>query len=262
MLLMDRVNELTLQTRMTTGLDGQLSSAVRFRLDEKAQTFIDSIAMDGDRLRSQASHLFWPGPHVWFEWAHPRGAFGVRFFGDREDIHVGTMNLWFWPRGAAVPIIGMARCDLKRRVPVEIVTVKNATPDAIGRMRKWLSAAPAEIEATEHVETVSTILAILSLMNSPRLVRSTDISRTKLNTHRMRGGKFPLLAYSEVSVDLGKHDISTLILDTDGARRALHWVRAHLRFRMGQWEIVKPHWRGDPSIGIKRPAYRLTHNSD
>jgi hypothetical protein len=95
-------------------------------------------------------------------------------------------------------------------------------------------------------------------MNSPRLVRMKDISRVKLNQHRMRGGKFPLLCHSEVSVDLNRPNIDALQLDSDGSRKALHWVRAHLRFRLGSWEIVSPHWRGDPSIGIKLPAYKLT----
>jgi hypothetical protein len=41
----------------------------------------------------------------------------------------------------------------------------------------------------------------------------------------------------------------------NGSPRALHFVRAHLRLRLGRVELVRPHWRGDAQLGIKRPAY-------
>jgi hypothetical protein len=43
-----------------------------------------------------------------------------------------------------------------------------------------------------------------------------------------------------------------------GMPRALHFVRAHLRLRLGKIELVRPHWRGDAQLGIKRPAYLVT----
>ena len=39
--------------------------------------------------------------------------------------------------------------------------------------------------------------------------------------------------------------------------RALHFCRAHLRIRLGKLEIVRSHWRGDASLGIKQSRYRL-----
>lgn len=270
MLLMDRITQLTAKARQFApafASGSNLESAARFRLDEKAQQFVDAIMVDGDRLRAHAHHLFWPGTHCWFEWVDNGIQWGIRFVGaGADELHVGSINMWMWPREAAYPVLGLARCDLKRSVaPIEIQMVGDATSGGLielsGRMRNWMVGPSPVAESTEHAATASTILAILSLLNSPRIVRVVDISRTKINSKRMRGGKFPLLAYSEVTVDLAKKQITTLRLDTDGNRRPLHWVRAHLRFRMGQWEIVKPHWRGDASIGIKRPAYKLTRGT-
>jgi hypothetical protein len=267
MLLMDRVAQLTATTRRLTNLrtTHPIEEAVRFRLDEKAQAFIDAIALDPDRLIKAAPCLFWPGSHIWLEWRSHGHAFGVRFVGSSDDeLHVGTMNLWMWPHDRAMPILGLAKCDLQRKVtPIEIMMVTDDVSVAsLSKIKSqtlaWLGSDAEPKRADDQRATAATILGILSFLNSPRLVRLVDISRTRLNAARSRRGKYPLLAYREVSVDLGEDAITALRLDSDGTRRALHWVRAHLRFRLGQWEIVKPHWRGDASLGVRRPAYRLT----
>jgi hypothetical protein len=34
--------------------------------------------------------------------------------------------------------------------------------------------------------------------------------------------------------------------------------RTHGDLRLGRVELVRPHWRGDAQIGVKRPAYVVT----
>lgn len=273
MLLMDRITQFTEAARARYQQrahknDVPIHSAARFRLDEKAVSFCEAVSIDEDRLRAQARHLFWPGEHCWIEWAVDGVAWGVRYIGYKGDLHVGSLNLYMWPKDEDVPIIGLGRCDMMRSVPFDIrlgssfqsLLGDNIDADAFNiAHQQWaISPMPTDEPDEDIRDIATTVLTTLSLLNSPRIVRVIDISRVKLNNARMKGGKFPLLAYKEVTVDLAKKQITALRLDSDGNRRPLHWVRAHLRFRVGQWELVKPHWRGDASLGIKRPAYKLT----
>lgn len=41
-------------------------------------------------------------------------------------------------------------------------------------------------------------------------------------------------------------------------RRAQHYVRSHLRIRLGKLEIVSAHLRGDPNAGIVHSTYKAT----
>lgn len=263
MLLLDRILQWTEKTRGIIPQAKPLNTAVRFRLDQSAQRFVDMVSVDRERLVSAAPVLFWPAAHCWIEWRGSDGhAYGVRFIGANADdeVHVGSMNLWLWPKDADRPgAFGLGRCDLQRRAhPIEIMNVgSDDLPQSLALVRRFTQPTALE-QSEDDAKTSATILAVLSLLNSPRIVKITDISKVKINNRRLRGGKFPLLSFREVRIDLSKPDISALKLDSDGTRRPLHFVRAHLRLRLGSWEVVKPHWRGDPSIGMRNPAYKLT----
>jgi hypothetical protein len=104
----------------------------------------------------------------------------------------------------------------------------------------------------------------LILINSPRIIgRRQHMPHTGLErqlTRSLAGGKFPLHAWTEIKLQVAK----PVEID-DGepheahltGRRALHFVRKHIRIRLGQLEYVSAHWRGDPSIGIKRSRYTV-----
>lgn len=101
---------------------------------------------------------------------------------------------------------------------------------------------------------------MLSLLCSPRIYSSRLVEFGKLNKQRAARGKWPLMAYREVSVRLSDpHSCPDVVRATgEGAPKPLHFVRAHLRLRSsGRIEVVRPHWRGDAQLGIKRPTYRL-----
>jgi hypothetical protein len=103
------------------------------------------------------------------------------------------------------------------------------------------------------------------LINSPQIIgRTQHMPNQALErklTQKFGVGKFPLHAWTEIHLKVNK----PIEID-DGesheahltGRRALHFVRKHIRIRLGRLEYVSAHWRGDPSIGIKQSRYKVT----
>lgn len=111
--------------------------------------------------------------------------------------------------------------------------------------------------------TYSEILGMLALVNTPRIIGRRqhqphaglrrDLSR------KFGAGAFVLHPWTEIVLKITPpsseaDEPETLPLT---GSRALHFVRAHLRMRLGRVEIVSPHWRGDPALGIKQSRYRV-----
>ena len=112
-----------------------------------------------------------------------------------------------------------------------------------------------------------TIVGALAFINSPRIIGRRQhmphrgLERDLLKQQKVIG-KFPLHAWTEIILDVtppkdaeGQHDYETHLT----GRRALHFVRAHLRIRDGKLGFVKAHWRGDASIGIRQSRYTVKH---
>lgn len=108
--------------------------------------------------------------------------------------------------------------------------------------------------------------AILAIINSPRIVgRRTHRPHAGLQRalRRARGlgvGKFPLRGWTEIILEITppQVDVSGRVHETRlTGRRALHFVRQHLRIRNGGLELVSAHWRGDAALGIKRSRYKV-----
>ena len=102
---------------------------------------------------------------------------------------------------------------------------------------------------------------LLALLNSPKMARVEEADLTRLNKARVRKRKPPLLSHRVVTIDLGKVERTLREGDAaegQGSPRQQHFVRWHLRLVRGVLYPVRPHWRGDPSLGTKPPAYRLT----
>ncbi|MCM2472158.1 hypothetical protein HGO38_01535 [Rhizobium sp. CG5] len=109
------------------------------------------------------------------------------------------------------------------------------------------------------------ILAALAMINTPRVIgRKQHMPHRglerKLLKSRQNIGKFPLRAWTEIKLAITPpQDLSNAasIEAHYTGTRALHFCRAHLRIRRGQIEVVRGHWRGDASLGIKRSRYKL-----
>lgn len=111
--------------------------------------------------------------------------------------------------------------------------------------------------------------AYLLFINSPRVIgRRTHqphrgLARALL-AKRSVIGHFPLNAWTEIKLEVGpprdESGLSSSEVHLTG-QRALHFCRSHLRVRLGRLEIVRAHWRGDASLGIKQSRYKLIARS-
>lgn len=111
-----------------------------------------------------------------------------------------------------------------------------------------------------------TVYSLLSIINSPK-----TFGRKQHQPHaglqkaiaKSRGmvGKFPLKAWTEIKLDVAPPKYAGDKVNTShlSGGKAFHFCRKHLRFKGGQWEHVREHWRGDPSLGIKQQRYTMTN---
>lgn len=106
----------------------------------------------------------------------------------------------------------------------------------------------------------------LALINTPRIIgrqqHMPDASlERRMLKHRRAIGHFPLHAWTEIKLKVhapaNLSDEEPVEAHLTG-QRALHFCRAHLRIKGGRVELVKAHWRGDASLGIKRSRYMVT----
>lgn len=121
------------------------------------------------------------------------------------------------------------------------------------------------------------IYALLAIINSPRVIGRRQHMphaglQRKIAAAKGMVGKFPLRAWTEIVLQVtppvtedGVHEARL------SAGKALHFVRQHIRViggvlvriggqkkRLGGREIlIPPHFRGDPSLGMKKSRYRL-----
>lgn len=194
------------------------------------------LSSDPTFLPDDLTASFLPAPYTWIEYAVGNQRFGSLLM-DRTDGNGFNLFHAMAENNGRTAFDGTAQ-------NYEIVTVKDVQPKT--------SAA--------HT------LVVLAMINTPRIVGRVQhmphrgLERRLLKS-RKNIGKFPLHAWTEIKLRIGDpRDASG-----DGSveahytgQRALHFCRAHLRIRMGRLEFVKAHWRGDPSLGVKRSRYKLT----
>lgn len=114
------------------------------------------------------------------------------------------------------------------------------------------------------------LYAALALINTPRLIgRRQHMPHRGLERRLLKQqaalGHFPLHAWTEIKLEVTPPEDASGSPSSEAhltGRKALHFCRAHLRVRNGRVEIVRGHWRGDASLGIKRSRYRVTARSD
>jgi hypothetical protein len=128
-----------------------------------------------------------------------------------------------------------------------------------------VDAAAAGQQNDLYSELAPQLVALLAMINTPRVVgRRQHMPHAGLQKALARArqmvGKSPLRAWSEIVLEVTPpdlhHDEDPRELRLSGAK-ALHFVRAHLRIRLGHLELVSSHWRGDPALGIKQTRYRV-----
>jgi hypothetical protein len=128
--------------------------------------------------------------------------------------------------------------------------------------RRLKHAPPEHLQRAVDVQ-IAAIYACLAMINTPRVIMRRQHMphrglQKRLVAARGLAGSWPLNAWHEIelrvcppTIDEREHEAHLT------GERALHFVRAHLRIRLGRLEMVSAHWRGDGSLGIVQTRYRL-----
>jgi len=200
---------------------------------------VDALAMDVGFVPPDPSSVFLPAPKTWIEYRRQTSNFrgGVLLVETKDGID-------------CYPAFDFDDPDEFER---SIVGAHGRSGD--------LKASAIQPRTAEAFACVA-----LAMINTPKIVgRVQHMPHRGLERRLLRNrpniGKFPLHAWTEIQLKIGDpRDASE-----DGSveahytgQRALHFCRAHLRIKMGRLEFVKAHWRGDPSLGIKRSRYKVT----
>lgn len=239
-------------TRLMAGAHFFELTAVFPMLRDVSEKFEDDFAEPG--------HLaFLPAPKTWLEWSQPARRDG-RIVG---SVSVGIL-LVEQPDLCRASVY-MARKYSAVRAPyeadklAELGLATNGTPSP-ERLTITCSHDGNDRRAFMH----DVIYAALTIINSPKVINRRQHQPDRgferaLNAHRGLTGSFPLHAWTEILLSVNTHDAAgsaPASAHLTGAR-ALHFCRSFVRVRLGQIEIVRSHWRGDASIGIKRSRYTV-----
>lgn len=99
------------------------------------------------------------------------------------------------------------------------------------------------------------------VMASPKVYERDEVSMAKLNKKRVRAGKPSLCDHTVIRVTAEPPQRGVRVTDTgavaEHGKKRLHPVRFFTRIKGGKLETVRPHWRGDASLGTKSGNYRI-----
>lgn len=204
-----------------------------------------AIVHDEAKLKAAAPYIFFPAYDTWLEWRDERGKIGMYFHGPGESVTDGqgimTMQDHGDPEsGVLIPLqFHLPQYDVKALPsPTTPLATRIQFEEAAGKLKPI-------------------VYAILAMINSPKLIRTTPVDVSRINKRREALGRYSFHPHHEVRLDIDKRIIKTTAGHGDGASKCLHFVRTHLRLVQGQYILVRPHWRGDPALGIRDTHYRV-----
>jgi hypothetical protein len=209
------------------------------------------MLMDNDederKLAGAAPYIFFPSNNTWIEWQDERGHLGFYFYGPGNSVTDGQGFLTIQDYKEERPAMTL---PMRYGVP-QYMLEANPAPSTDLQTRIAFGQTTAMVKPL--------IFAMLAMINSPKVVRATEIDVSRINKKRQALGRYCFHPHHEVRLDIDKRVVKTVTGHGDGASKALHFVRAHLRFipTMGQYVLVQPHWRGDPALGIRDTHYRV-----
>lgn len=193
---------------------------------------------------------FLPAPKTWIEWQYACGAReGVLLEQIDEDIAAATWAYMGDDLFLTSKQIGYLRLNGRGTIHSDhfcpLVLVEQSQGEAVGR--------------------IVHLYAILAIINTPRVIGRRQhmphrgLERRLLSMRRTIGA-FPMRAWTEIML----HVTPPTRVVEEGiyeahltGERARHFVRAHMRIRLGRLEFVSAHWRGNEALGIKQSRYKL-----
>ena len=254
------VRELTLQKkkrifRDESGILDDIRSAHFFectKVAELAFEFGRNCVFDGRFTKTQT---FLPAPATWIEFVPPTGE---RFAVLLTEHKIGAkLRIAFSGTFKSPPwamFIDLEGCASEGRFVRALSKSVEELPT--GRQKD------AEF-ALEWASTVA--LGCIAMINTPRHFGRIQHEphrglERELLKHAKAIGSYPLQAWNEIVLKVDYPDAPESgdhIAHLTG-RKALEFVRAHLRCQNGVIVVVRPYWRGDPALGIRRSRYLVT----
>lgn len=270
-------------------LTRRIGNAQRYVLSPLVIETINQLAEDPEAIERSREHLFWPAELTWVEWHgetswYPGNArLGMLFGGvrpqntpDEPEIRFGELIFWLTPsplldqRDMVMPRSPLyTHCDLPGAFPesteydieADNIDPKYLTPILeLGQER--ITPGTLMKDDLDLRQMGAWVGAMLALINTPRLSQVVKHEHKAQNKNREKQKKPPLLSWGEVvlTVDRGEIGLGEQIVQT--GQRALHHVRAFLRIRFGKVELVKPHWRGNREVGVRKTRHVVTRAED
>lgn len=210
----------------------------------------DLAARDADKLKATAEHLFMPAEDCWFEWPAGQGDMGVMFLSGKS-VQSGHGAFYAWKHKGEE--------DGPTMIPVTFDLAAGNIAIGHEMLRLTGGVQGDVIVLAQQLEILKPVIfAFLALINSPKVVHRDPARVDRLNRKRQASGRYTFHPHHVVRLNVDKKSIRVGASDGgDGASRALHFVRAHLRLWNGSYILVQPHWRGDPQVGIVKPGYEV-----
>lgn len=211
---------------------------------------IKMMSQDGGKTISaltETAFAFLPAPSTWIEYLIDGGRSGILLV-EAETLAIGVVIVW---HKSTNRLMAMQPFALPLRGHPELGALRFPAKE------DWQT----EEQVSSMHATVIDVYPMLAMINSPRVILRRQhmphagLQKT-LAAARGMVGKFPLLAWTEIILEVRPPDID--LQDHEASltgKKALHFCRKHLRIRLGKLELVSAHWRGDPALGIKRSRY-------
>ena len=243
----------------------EIMQAQRFVLSPQTVATIDSLA-DPVAVETMRDNLFAPAEITWLEWRGGEAGFArsTRHGLFLEGAQTNSGSSIFTGHGHYA-------CDVPG-FPVNPIVVPivwdlpegNLLSFRMADTKMWaiIDKFVPEIRNMHMAHLGAWMATAFALINTPRIANIRFEDRAKLNRAREKSRKPPVLSWSEVSIKLDAGTPGHGDQRTQTGERALHHVRSFFRLKAGKVEIVRPHWRGNPEIGVKRHRYIVSRAED
>jgi hypothetical protein len=109
------------------------------------------------------------------------------------------------------------------------------------------------------------LYALLAMINTPRVIlRQIHQPHRGLQRQLRRAMGAELNVWHEIRLEVRPPTETQDSTDVPvfSGHRARHFVRCHLRIRLGALELVSAHWRGDPALGVRQASYSVVPPKD
>ena len=243
---------------ITRSLADGIAKSQRFVLSPLSKATIDDLA-DPKILSASRDYLFLPAERFWIEWHDDR----VIFPG------AGRMGVLLEAAHTFKPEFGFSLTQGRASIYMPGAPGSSVPFRQIGGLFDFPAEGSAlrfkDVAGVEGVDediAGAWVCAALCLINTPRISDVRPHDHSKLNRARLRKGKPPVLDWGEVHIRIDAGTLGRGDQTPPTEHRALHHVRTHLRIRMGQVELVRPHWRGDPQYGVRLHRHVVTRAED